>query len=204
MLGSDSEVATVYISTAAPAECAFTFRQGQIDYEDRKTGSVRTVSPGTVIPVGTARVIVQGQLKTPSSQPAASAKVQRSKEQDAGQATEDRRASTAPGGSPPAGPGGGSAADLRMLRLSNGTTIKVFPGQRLSASDLGLLGGSNVFAEISRHPQDPSVVGLRNLSQSTWTVENREGRISEVEPSRSAKLEPGSTIVVPGGILVVV
>jgi DNA-binding helix-hairpin-helix protein with protein kinase domain len=49
-------------------------------------------------------------------------------------------------------------------------------------------------AAVTRHPQNPNVWGLRNLSQEKWIVTHSDGRISEVFPGKSVTLSPNIKI----------
>ena len=219
VLGSNSELVTVYISTAAPVECAFSLREGHIYYENRTTGATTQVTPGTAFPVGRATVFVESQKRTgalapKSSEPpkvlgappaavpprAAPTPTQAAIATPAPMPATPTPAAPSPAAAAPAGP---VKPDYRTLQLPNGKTITVAPGQRLSSADLGLPGNVAAIAEVSRHPSDVRILGLRNLSQATWTVRNPQGKNSDVLPTKSAVLESGSAIVVPGGTLLV-
>jgi DNA-binding helix-hairpin-helix protein with protein kinase domain len=54
-------------------------------------------------------------------------------------------------------------------------------------------------AEISQHPQNPSIWGLKNLSQAAWISRTTEGAENQVPPGRSAILKNGLKIVFGGG-----
>jgi hypothetical protein len=49
-------------------------------------------------------------------------------------------------------------------------------------------------AEVTRHPHDPSIWGLKNLSAVKWTSTNTDGAIQEIEPGRSVRLAVGTRI----------
>src|SRR5579871_6229743 len=49
-------------------------------------------------------------------------------------------------------------------------------------------------AEVNRHPTDPNIWGLRNLSQEKWVLVLSDGTMKEVEPGRSAPLAAGNKI----------
>ncbi len=49
-------------------------------------------------------------------------------------------------------------------------------------------------AEVSRHPTDPSVWGLKNLSAGKWVCTAADGSRVEVDPSRSIRLGAGVRI----------
>jgi hypothetical protein len=60
------------------------------------------------------------------------------------------------------------------------------------------LGNSYVFnrkvAEVSRHPNDPAIWGLRNLTQDNWTVTRPDGTLLDVPASKNITLIPGTII----------
>jgi DNA-binding helix-hairpin-helix protein with protein kinase domain len=49
-------------------------------------------------------------------------------------------------------------------------------------------------AEVSRHPQNPNVWGLKNLSQEKWVTTRPDGAMSEVPPGRAATIAVGVKI----------
>lgn len=49
-------------------------------------------------------------------------------------------------------------------------------------------------AEVTRHPHDPSIWGLKNLSAVKWTSTNTDGAVQEIEPGRSVRLAVGTRI----------
>jgi hypothetical protein len=53
---------------------------------------------------------------------------------------------------------------------------------------------SRAVAAVTRHPSDPSVWGLKNLSDGTWSTTNRNGEIKDVSPGRSVTLAVGTRI----------
>jgi eukaryotic-like serine/threonine-protein kinase len=53
---------------------------------------------------------------------------------------------------------------------------------------------SSPIAEIVRHPTDPKVWGLKNLSNQKWVVTSTDGTIKDVEPGKSATLGVGVKI----------
>ena len=52
---------------------------------------------------------------------------------------------------------------------------------------------SSPIAEVSRHPTDPRVWGLRNLSAYPWKVGKANGDVIEVCSKQSFSLVPGSS-----------
>lgn len=48
-----------------------------------------------------------------------------------------------------------------------------------------------VLAEVSRHPHEPNVWGLKNLSSDKWTVIRPDGAMNDVPPGRTVRLDRG-------------
>jgi eukaryotic-like serine/threonine-protein kinase len=49
-------------------------------------------------------------------------------------------------------------------------------------------------AEVSRHPTDPNLWGIKNLSNEKWVCTNIAGELKEVEPGRSIPMAEGTKI----------
>jgi hypothetical protein len=49
-------------------------------------------------------------------------------------------------------------------------------------------------AEVFRNPENPAVVGLKNLSRQQWRATFAAGRQVEIDPGRSLRLETGTSI----------
>jgi eukaryotic-like serine/threonine-protein kinase len=49
-------------------------------------------------------------------------------------------------------------------------------------------------AEVSRHPTDPNLWGIKNLSNQKWVCTNIAGELKEVEPGRSIPMAEGTKI----------
>jgi len=61
------------------------------------------------------------------------------------------------------------------------------PGSHAAASD-------SVIAEVSANPNDPNVLGLKNLCDAAWQVTTASGQERELLPGRSIRLEAGLAI----------
>ena len=48
--------------------------------------------------------------------------------------------------------------------------------------------------EISRHPTDPSIWGIKNLSERKWVSSTVEGKLRDIEPGKSVPLAVGTKI----------
>ena len=53
---------------------------------------------------------------------------------------------------------------------------------------------SSPAAEISLHPSDPGILGLKNLSSAKWVVTAADGTLSDVPPGKNARLGRGLKI----------
>lgn len=49
-------------------------------------------------------------------------------------------------------------------------------------------------AAVTKHPSDPSIWGLKNLSVQTWSATNQKGEVKDVSPGRSVSLAVGTKI----------
>jgi serine/threonine protein kinase len=49
-------------------------------------------------------------------------------------------------------------------------------------------------AEVMRHPANPSIWGLKNLSQDKWVATSAEGNVKDVEPGRSVTIAVGTRV----------
>ena len=53
---------------------------------------------------------------------------------------------------------------------------------------------SQPVAAVTKHPSDPSIWGLKNLSVQTWSATNQRGEVKDVSPGRSVTLALGMRI----------
>ena len=53
---------------------------------------------------------------------------------------------------------------------------------------------SKPIAEVNQHPTDPSIWGLRNLSEEKWVITTDDGAILDVEPGRNVRLAVGTKV----------
>jgi serine/threonine protein kinase len=53
---------------------------------------------------------------------------------------------------------------------------------------------SEPFAEVSRHPMDPNVWGLKNLSPDRWTVTSPDGSVLDIDKGQSLPLGVGTRV----------
>ena len=83
------------------------------------------------------------------------------------------------------------------LHLSNGHTLTLKSGSKLTASELpGLhsIPPGGPVALVSPHPTDSWIQGLQNLSQRSWRVRLPNGDSVEVKPGKNVRLAPGTWV----------
>ncbi len=94
--------------------------------------------------------------------------------------------------SPSVGPAGKIANRLRV----GAKFLIIVPGLRLLEHQVpGLLAQSpgGTVAEVTRNPNDPTVLGLTNLSSSAWEAVSN-GTRRQIAPGQTIKLAPGAKI----------
>jgi hypothetical protein len=165
-IGGDASACTVYARNAPAVALRYKLEQDQILCEDVAKGRTSSVQPGNRQVVGNLTVTVRAAGDAAQPSPAAQAA--------------------------PRAPSGGLS-----LRLSNGKTIPLSDGAKLSATDIPGLKPSNsggAVAEVGRNPNDPTMLGLKNLSSVPWSATLVSRDLRKVEPGRSVRLEAGTKI----------
>lgn len=78
-----------------------------------------------------------------------------------------------------------------------GNIISLADGVGITAAELpGLTGVSGYVrvAEVNRHPQNPSIFGLKNLTNQSWRAVTPDGAERVIDPGRSVRLDAGTRI----------
>ncbi len=78
-----------------------------------------------------------------------------------------------------------------------GQRLLLTPGRRLTEAEMpGLLAsaGNGVVAEVTRHPTDPNLLGLRNLSSVIWMASTPSGESREIPSGKTIRLAPGTSV----------
>jgi hypothetical protein len=163
-IGGDPNACTVYARNTPAVAFRYKLDQGRITCEDVAKGQTTTVQPGNSRVIGNLTVTVGG----------------------AGAA-----AQAAPAPQPAARPAGGFS-----LRLSTGKVVSLGDGAKISTADIPGLqsSGSGAVAEVNRNPNDPTIMGLKNLSRTAWTVTLANRDRVQVDPGKSVKLQTGTKI----------
>ena len=55
-----------------------------------------------------------------------------------------------------------------------------------------------IIGEVTQHPTNPSIWGLRNLSSTPWVATSPDGSAKEVPPQKATSLEAGLKLNVAG------
>jgi hypothetical protein len=92
----------------------------------------------------------------------------------------------------------GGLARLR-LHLSSGRDFALSEGVRIGASELGVPGQlptmiQTKIAEVVRNPNEPTMLGLRNLTGQPWSAIMPSGEQRRIETGRSLRLAENTTI----------
>lgn len=164
-VGGDANACTVYAGNAPAVALRYKLEQGRITCEDVAKRQTTIVQPGSSQVVGTLTVTVRA-----GGAAAQTAMVNQ-------QATAQ------------------SGAGF-TLRLSTGKTIPLADSVKLSTVDIPGLQASNgtTVAEVGRNPNDPNVLGLKNLSRSAWTATLANRDRVQVDPGRNVRIATGTKI----------
>lgn len=101
---------------------------------------------------------------------------------------ESNHIATAPRLAPRARPGYSLVVGARSMALVSGTRIgfQEIPGLRAFAD--------NVVADVRNSPKDASVLGIRNMSTSSWKAYTPDGQVRQLEPGRLLRVARGVVI----------
>jgi len=73
--------------------------------------------------------------------------------------------------------------DKRIVMLNSNTKLYPHHVDRDKRYDF-----STPVAEIARHPQNPNIWGLRNISSEKWNTTGKDGLLKDIEPGKSVTL----------------
>lgn len=78
-----------------------------------------------------------------------------------------------------------------------GQRNSLIAGRRFAEADLPGLraaSGDGIVAEVNRHPTDPSILGLKNLSTTAWMAWTPKGESREIPSGKTIRLSPGTSV----------
>jgi len=90
----------------------------------------------------------------------------------------------------------GAGISSRFSLQVQGRTIALYLGTTVREADIPGLNsqrGNGIIAEVNSKPNDPAVLGLKNVSGMVWTVMT-SGRTYALNSGQSVRLAPGTTI----------
>lgn len=90
----------------------------------------------------------------------------------------------------------GEAAQVLVIALGS-ARIPAASGARLydrQTPGLKAQSTDGIVAEVNANPNDPNVLGVKNLSQSTWVVTTDSGERRELAPGRSIRIARGTRL----------
>ena len=166
-IGGDINGCTVYARDVAGVAFRYKLDHGHITCEDVAKGQIITVQPGHSQPVGNLTVTVKAAGAAAATHVVAPTQVSS------------------------AGAMGGF-----KLRLSTGRSVALADGVKLSTTDVpGLQATSGtVVAEVGRNPNDPNVLGLKNMSRNGWTATLANRDQLQIAPGRNVRVAAGTKI----------
>ncbi len=91
---------------------------------------------------------------------------------------------------------GDATAGTLVIRVG-AERVPAVEGARLLARQvpgLSASGGDGVVAEVRTRPEDPSTLGLRNLSDRAWRVTTDRGEFRDLAPGRTIRIARGTRI----------
>jgi hypothetical protein len=168
-IGSDVHC-EVYVAGAPAVACTYRFENGQILCDDDLNHRHGRVASGEAIGIGPVTVIPWA---------------------GGGQARHEVAAAPTA-----VGPERFGRNIERILEFADGRQLLLGSGTRLSTRDIPGLEPTRAtsFAEVSSHPSESGVIGLKNLSQNVWRATLASGQQLRIDPGRSIRLEPGVRI----------
>lgn len=83
------------------------------------------------------------------------------------------------------------------LRIAQKSVVMLNPDTQLFPHHLDKdkpFDFGHAMAEVSRHPSNPNILGIKNLSPTRWVLTSADGTAHDVEPGKSIRLDNGVRI----------
>ncbi len=106
---------------------------------------------------------------------------------------------------PSQAPAQAAASTPRFSVACGQARFAIMPGQTIDFAVLfpGLGLAPPSLAEVSAHPQDATIIGLKNLTSVPWTATTGGGAVASVGPGHNLRLVDGETIAI-GNVTILV
>ena len=164
-IGSNASTCTIFAHHAPPVALRYQITQGQILCEDIPSGMTRKLQPEDEQTVGDITIIVRAAN---SSLPATNSPPKISHQSSSQFFLHIKR---------------------RDIPLTDGTYLQAQEIPGLEPQTAG-----SAVAEVSRNPQDPTILGLKNCSHQVWTATLTSGEQKQIKSGRTVKLTAGTKI----------
>ena len=181
VIGSDRARCTIIAPGGPGIALRYTLSDGTISCEDLQASQTDVVQPGDRRSADTLDIRVCAAKPTPRQQNSASSAP---------------ITPPVPGGRKPGAPLPAASPTGHHLCI-RGRRISLLVGARLLTSDFSGLETTQpdgAVAEVTTHPTDPTLLGLKNLAQLPWSVHMPDGAGKSVEPGKSVRIATGVKI----------
>jgi len=181
-IGGDSVRCAIYVRELPPIAFVYRVEAGLILCEDVGSGRTEQVQPGHQQHLGRIEVTVHARMDMDKSVQA--------------EVTESTKRAKSTQASP-GRPGVQTSPTTFHLCLPRGAVCTLTVGRQLTARDIPGLEPhtpDGIVAEVARNPNDPKILGLRNLSHTTWNVTLPNGNEHRIEKGRTVRLTADTVI----------
>lgn len=89
-----------------------------------------------------------------------------------------------------------AVAPARYVLVIGRTRLPLTVGQRIDFATIASLKGkgTGIIAEVTSHPSDPAILGLKNVGSEAWSATALDGTAQSVPPQRNVRLVTESKI----------
>jgi Ca-activated chloride channel family protein len=187
-IGGDASRCTVFIRQAPPRAYEYILKDGEALCRDLVNDRETAVSPGDVKSIGNIAIRLKtAQSVNPTSKSAAQSLVGGSR------STINTSSTKKPNKDVDVQ---NSVRDGFEI-LIQGKKIALKLGTKLHVKDIPGIESvepEKVVAEVVTNPQDPTILGLKNLMSTPWQSKSSAGRQSQIDQGRTVRLEAGTRI----------
>ena len=190
-IGGDAAQATVFVRGAPAVALRYVFEGGQVYCDDIVAEKRDAIGPGDKRNVGKVTVLLRTASPIQAS-PSGTACVP-----SAGFRMQERPGAAPTTLSASISPSAGNSQDQPICLRIRGKQFPLTLGVRLRATDVPGLETSaadRVVAEVVTNPKDPTVLGLKNLSNREWETITADGHRNHVPTGRTSRIALGTKL----------